>query len=107
MHEFSSGAAWMNGSILPIADAKIGVTDWGITHSDAVYDVVPVVEGAFFRLGLYLERFEASLEAGRFDIGLALWAICETENLFRPPPGWAFKTYTAFSRSTLTATGHL
>lgn len=71
MHEFSSGAAWMNGSVLPIADAKIGVTDWGITHSDAVYDVVPVVEGAFFRLDLYLERFEASLEAGRFDIGLS------------------------------------
>lgn len=71
MQDFSKGAAWMNGAVLPIADAKVGVTDWGVTHSDAVYDVVPVVEGGFFRLDLYLERFEASLASGRFDIGLS------------------------------------
>lgn len=77
MHEFSSGAAWMNGSVIPIADAKISVADWGITHSDAVYDVVPVIEGAFFRLDLYLQRFEASLNAGRFEIGLSKGQITQ------------------------------
>ena len=75
--DFSDGAAWMNGTVLPIADAKVGVTDWGITHSDAVYDVVPVVEGGFFRLDLYLERFEASMATGRFEIGISRAQIAQ------------------------------
>jgi len=42
--------------------------DWGLTHSDITYDVVPVIEGGFFRLPDYLTRFEASLEALFLDI---------------------------------------
>ena len=71
MTDWSLGAAWMDGAVIPIGEAKIGVTDWALTHSDTVYDVVPVREGAFFRLGDYLERFSASLEAGRFEIGMS------------------------------------
>ncbi|KUF09111.1 aminotransferase class IV [Pseudoponticoccus marisrubri] len=70
MTDLSAGAAWMAGRILPIAEAKIGVTDWALTHSDTVYDVVPVVGGAFFRLPDYLARFRASVQAGRFEIGM-------------------------------------
>lgn len=70
MHDFSQGAAWIRGSLVPIADAKVGVTDWGITHSDAVYDVVPAIDNAFFRLDLYLDRFQTSLDLGRFEIGM-------------------------------------
>lgn len=66
--DFSHGAAWMNGEVIPVQDAKIGVTDWGLTHADVVYDVVPVREGAFFRLPDYLTRFEASLAAGRMNV---------------------------------------
>jgi len=69
-HDFSKGAAWIRGEIVPIAQATIGVTDWGLTHSDVAYDVVPVWEGAFFRLGDYLERFEASMAAGRMHVGM-------------------------------------
>ncbi|MEL7255216.1 MAG: aminotransferase class IV [Pseudomonadota bacterium] len=68
--DFSKGAAWMAGKVIPIHDAKVGVTDWGLTHSDVVYDVVPVREGAFFRLPDYLGRFEASLSEGRMDVGM-------------------------------------
>ncbi|MEM7632229.1 MAG: hypothetical protein AAF227_09460 [Pseudomonadota bacterium] len=42
MTDLTQGAAWMGGRILPIADAAISVTDWGVTHSDIAYDVVPV-----------------------------------------------------------------
>ncbi len=70
MTDWSAGAAWMDGRVIPVGEAKIGVTDWGLTHSDAVYDVVPVRNGGFFRLGDYLERFAASLAAGRFEIGM-------------------------------------
>lgn len=60
----------MKGAILPIDEAAIPVTDWGLTHCDIAYDVVPVWQGAFFRLSDYLGRFEASCAAGRFVHGL-------------------------------------
>ena len=32
----------MRGQVMPIEQAHIGVLDWGLTHSDVTYDVVPV-----------------------------------------------------------------
>jgi branched-chain amino acid aminotransferase len=69
--EFSKGAAWIRGEVMPIHEAKIGVTDWAVTHSDVTYDVVPVRDHAFFRLDDYLDRFEASMEACHMDVGLS------------------------------------
>lgn len=68
MPDFSKGAAWMNGEILPVSEAKIPVLDWGLTHSDITYDVVPVWNGAFFRLPDYLARFRASIGALQLEI---------------------------------------
>lgn len=65
MTDFSEGAAWMGGRLLPVSQAAIPVTDWGLTHSDAVYDVVPVWQGGFFRLEDHLDRFLASMERAR------------------------------------------
>ena len=71
MTDWSAGAAWMpeqhGAEIIPIAEAKIGVLDWGLTHSDITYDVVPVLDGAFFRLEVYLERFANSMNAFRLN----------------------------------------
>lgn len=69
--EFSKGAAWIRGGIVPIDEATIGVTDWALTHSDVAYDVVPVWEGAFFRLDDYLDRFGDSMRSCRMDAGLS------------------------------------
>ena len=68
--DLSKGAAWMKGKVIPIAEATIGVTDWGVTHSDITYDVVPVINGAFFRLDAYLDRFLASMTLTRMDIAM-------------------------------------
>ncbi|MCP5088986.1 MAG: branched-chain amino acid--2-keto-4-methylthiobutyrate aminotransferase [Rhodobacteraceae bacterium] len=68
MTDLSNGAAWMEGKIIPISEAKIGVTDWGLTRSDITYDVVHVWEGSFFRLPDYLDRFESSITKLRLDI---------------------------------------
>ncbi|QGX97851.1 branched-chain amino acid--2-keto-4-methylthiobutyrate aminotransferase [Roseovarius faecimaris] len=73
--DFSKGAAWIRGDIVPIHEAKIGVTDWALTHSDVTYDVVPVWNRAFFRLGDYLDRFEASMTACHMDVGMDRAAI--------------------------------
>ncbi len=70
MSEAGRGMAWMGGEIIPIEDARVPVTDWGVTHSDTTYDVAPVWDGAFFRLDDYLDRFEASCAALRLDHGV-------------------------------------
>ena len=68
--DFSAGAAWMSGQVIPISEAKISVFDWGLTRSDITYDVVHVWDGAFFRLDDYLDRFELSMKKLRFDVGM-------------------------------------
>ena len=73
--DFSKGAAWIGGKVIPIDQASIGVTDWALTHSDVTYDVVPVRNRAFFRLDDYLDRFEASMAACHMDVGLGRDAI--------------------------------
>ncbi|QYX58279.1 aminotransferase class IV [Roseovarius sp. SCSIO 43702] len=75
MSDFSKGAAWIRGQIVPISEATISVTDWAVTHSDVTYDVVPVWNGAFFRRDAYLARFEASMSALRMDVGMDRDAI--------------------------------
>jgi len=67
-NDLSNGAAWMDGRIIPIKNAKIGVTDWGLTRSDITYDVVHVWDGAFFRIDDYLDRFMTSIAKLRLEI---------------------------------------
>ncbi len=69
-HDLSHGAAWMNGEVIPIARATIPVNDWGLVHSDITYDVVPVIDGAFFRFDEYLARFLSSMENLHLDPGM-------------------------------------
>jgi branched-chain amino acid aminotransferase len=64
-NEYASGAAYVRGAFAPIAQAGISVLDWGFTRSDAVYDVVHVFRGGFFRLDDHLDRFARSMQARR------------------------------------------
>ncbi|WP_138470618.1 aminotransferase class IV [Poseidonocella sp. HB161398] len=69
MQDFSKGAAWIGGEVVPVGEAKIPVTHWGYRRSDVTYDVVGVWEGNFFRLGDHIRRFRASMERLRMDPG--------------------------------------
>ena len=66
--DYSAGAAWMKGEIVPVCEAKISVFDWGLTRCDITYDVVHVWEDAFFRLDDYLDRFMVSMGKLRLDV---------------------------------------
>jgi len=68
MPDFSVGAANVYGELVPVAEAKISILDWGFLHSDATYDVVHVWDGAFFRLDDHLDRFFAGMAALRMSI---------------------------------------
>ena len=37
--DYSAGAAWMDGEIIPISEAKKSVLDWGLTRSGKVIDL--------------------------------------------------------------------
>ena len=65
---FEDGAAFMDGSFVPISEARIPILDWGFTRSDVTYDVVHVWGGKFFRLNHHLDRFEKSLSSVRMSI---------------------------------------
>ena len=66
---YADGAAWVDGEVVPVADAKISILDTGFSRSDVTYDVVGVWKGAFFRLDDHLERFERSCSELRLDPG--------------------------------------
>jgi branched-chain amino acid aminotransferase len=68
MTDFSKGAAHVDGQLVPIAEAKISLLDWGFLHSDATYDVAGVLKGKFFRLDDHIERFFASMEKLQLSI---------------------------------------
>jgi branched-chain amino acid aminotransferase len=74
---YEDGAAWVDGEIVPIAEAKISILDTGFSRSDVTYDVVGVWGGAFFRLDEHLERFERSCRELRLDPGLDREAMAD------------------------------
>ena len=65
--DYAAGAAYIDGTYMPIGEARIPITDWGYRRSDATYDVVGVWKGAFFRLDDHLRRFRASMRTMRLD----------------------------------------
>ena len=60
--DWSAGAAYVDGQVMPIKAAKIPITDWGYRRSDVTYDVVGVYFGAFFRLDDHIKRFRRSMD---------------------------------------------
>ena len=56
---------YLNGTYLPLADARISPLDRGFLFGDAVYEVVPVHGGRPFRLREHLDRLNRSLAAIR------------------------------------------
>lgn len=55
-----AGLAFVEGRYLPVADARIPLTDLGFLRSDACQDTISIWKGSFFRLEDHLARFERS-----------------------------------------------
>jgi len=65
--DWTKGAAYLDGSFMPISEARVPLTDWAYRRSDVVYDVVSVWDGQFFRLGDHIARFRRSIQRYRFS----------------------------------------
>lgn len=66
--DLSKGAALVDGKVVPVAEARLPITDWGFLRSDVTYDVVHVWKGSFFRLDDHIRRFQASMAGLRLSI---------------------------------------
>jgi D-alanine transaminase len=56
---------YLDGELLPLAEARISPLDRGFLFADGVYEVIPVHRGRPFRLRAHLERLDRSLAAIR------------------------------------------
>jgi len=63
----SDPIAYLNGTYLPLSEARISVLDRGFLFGDGVYEVIPAYGGTPFRLGQHLQRLENSLQAIRME----------------------------------------
>lgn len=52
---------WLNGRLLPLAEAQVSPLDRGFLFGDGVYEVLPVHGGRAYRLDAHLERLDRSL----------------------------------------------
>ncbi|MGB1580014.1 MAG: D-amino acid aminotransferase [Nevskiales bacterium] len=55
--------AYLNGSFLPLTEARVSVLDRGFLFADGVYEVIPVYGGRAFSLTAHLQRLHRSLQA--------------------------------------------
>ncbi|MBN1342717.1 MAG: aminotransferase class IV [Phycisphaerae bacterium] len=62
---YALGSAYVADHFCPITEAAIPIIDRGFMHADAVYDVVSVSRGAFFRLEEHQARFARACDAIR------------------------------------------
>lgn len=76
-----SDQVYLNGSYLPLADAKISVLDRGFLFGDGVYEVIPAYSGRLFRLEDHVIRLNNSLAGIRLELNKT---VAEWEAIFAP-----------------------
>ena len=59
---FAAGAGFVVDQIKPLSEASVPLTDLGFMRADAVYDVVTVSRGQFFKLDAHQARFSRSCD---------------------------------------------
>jgi D-alanine transaminase len=63
-----SESIWINGEIMPLADARISIEDRGFQFADGVYEVIRLYNGKPFALDAHLRRLQRS--AGYIQLAL-------------------------------------
>jgi len=66
---------WINGSVQPMADARIDVQDRGFQFADGVYEVVRTYQGRTFTLAEHLNRLAKSADALGIPLPLTTAAL--------------------------------
>jgi branched-chain amino acid aminotransferase len=88
---------YLNGSFLPLSEAKVSVMDYGFLFGYGLYETTRVYAGKFFRLDAHLKRLEKSALALSIPVNIPQIkeAILETVRRNRFESGRARLTVTA------------
>jgi D-alanine transaminase len=70
---------WLNGEIIPLAEARISVEDRGFQFADGVYEVIRLYDGKPFALARHLSRLEKS--AGGIELAMPMDAATLTREI--------------------------
>ena len=99
---------YLNGSYLPLGEAKVSPLDRAFLFGDAVYEVLPVHASRPFRLREHLERLDRSLAGIRMPPPLTHpdWAALCEELISRNAAGDAY-LYLQVTRGTELGRNHL
>lgn len=74
---FDQARCWIDGSILPAAEAKVSVFDHGFLYGDGVFEGVRFYNRKAFRLPLHLKRLQRSAAALQLTIPLSAEALAQ------------------------------
>src|SRR5687767_8975079 len=69
--------AWINGEIVPLAEARVGVEDRGFQFADGVYEVVRLYNGRPFALEAHLARLGRSCGGIEMALPMSVDALAE------------------------------
>jgi branched-chain amino acid aminotransferase len=59
----ASAVVWIDGGIVPVAEARVPVTDHGLLYGDGLFEGIRVFGGRVFRLDDHMARFAAGARA--------------------------------------------
>ncbi|KAI5460160.1 aminotransferase [Mariannaea sp. PMI_226] len=75
---YSKGVAWVQGELVPLAEARIPLMDQGFLHSDLTYDVPAVWDGKIFRLDDHITRLDTSCKKIRLTLPMSRETMKQT-----------------------------
>jgi D-alanine transaminase len=75
---------WINGDVMPLAEAKVGVEDRGYQFADGVYEVIRLYDGRPFTLREHLERLERSAAGIKMTLPMSAAALAKEVLQFVP-----------------------
>ena len=68
---------WVNGRLVPAAEATVSVFDHGLLYGDGVFEGIRVYSGRIFKLASHLRRLYDSAKAIRLDIPMSPDALAK------------------------------
>jgi D-alanine transaminase len=78
---------WLNGEVIPMSEARIGVEDRGYQFADGVYEVIRLYDGRTFTLREHLERLERSAADIRIKLPMPRTQLTAEIEKFLPRGG--------------------
>lgn len=88
----SRAVCWLNGNLMPVAEARIPVLDHGLLYGDGVFEGIRFYRGRAFRLAQHLNRLYRSASAIRLaiphDSATLTVAVHDTITAFGAPEGY-------------------